>query len=706
MKSKFLLHIFNAAILIAIFAVFCGAMPVWGAAPDTPAPSAPLQELSIAWTIDTRISGHVVAAYPHPSMTQRVLLVTDGGLIISENGGQEWQKLPAADLGKIGRITCMAFVPDKEDSFYAGTAGKGVWLTEDCGKTFKQIGTASKGMASDSISGFYVFPGDQLFQTLIAVHGDAAAGISRSVNKGETWGFFATDYHVSSIQFRDFGCYDALIVASKKDSPEIKSICYGISIDDYWYDAMKDVVPTGSALPLFKAHPLFSTLDQGMVFVSKSDLNRVGPKDAGFTSVGVTWGRTAEEQLMYSYDPKKLGMVASLDAYKTWTTQSSGLYTGDFTKEGAHIRANSNGSVFYAVANGNLYVGKQNQKGASVSISSVKTTPSVFEFAGTMYRAKVTILKQNISRFPQSKSAVAAAAALKLDIDGMKEAMTAGQYSVTAQVTAHGGRPKAVTIDLRAIGGGMKTVMHDDGKHSDGKADDGIFGTTFRVDPWRLRNDDKMIKRWPGQIGLTLNAEGNDGAAYSAVAPIDIYSMPEAFEFYRSRSNMRLETSGNATGITAVPAGEAHAKPEECFKLEVKPGAWQATIGGGGLSDITGYYALSFWIKSSTDSSDDVLLQMRDSPMYMDPAATEAEGISDPAYIESGMVLSDWQRVVIPLSSILNGSPDFRSTELGSIIFSGSCTAPVTYWISEVIFHVNQNEIGKVKTTGIKKRKR
>ncbi len=691
----------------AIFALFCGMTSVWSAnPPDAAAPSAPLQEMGIVWSLDTRFSGHIVAAYPHPSMTQRILLATDSGLVISENGGEEWQKLPAAGVDKIGRITCMAFVPDKEDSFYAGTAGRGVWLTEDGGKTFKQIGSASKGMASDTVSAFYIFPGDQLFHTLIAAHGDAAAGISRSINKGEKWGFFATDYNVSSIQFRDFGCYDALIVASKKDSPEIKSICYGISIDDYWYDAMKDVVPTGSALPLFKAHPIFSTLDQGMVFVSKSDLSKVGPKDVGFTSVGVTWGRTAEEQLMYSYDPKKMGMVATFDAYKTWTSQSTGLYTGDFTKEGAHIRANSNGSVFYGVANGNLYVGKQNQKAAGVSISSVKTTPSVFEFAGTLYRAKVTNLKQNISRFPQSKSAVAAAVALKTDIDGMKEAMTAGQYSVTAKVSSQGGRPKAVTIDLRSIGGGVKTAMYDDGKHSDEKADDGIYGITFRVDPWRLRNDDKMIKRWPGQIGLTLNAEGGDGSAYAAVAPLDIYSMPEAFEFYRSRSNMRIETEGNVSGVTTVPGGESHGKPEECFKLEVKPGAWKASIGGGGLSDITGYYAISFWIKSSTDATDDVFLQMRDSPMYMDPVSTEAEGISDPAYIESGMVLSDWQRVVIPLSNMLQNSPDFRSAELGSVIFSGSCTAPVTYWISEVIFHVNQNEIGQVKTTGIKKRKR
>ncbi len=692
-------------VMAAIFAIFCGMPTVWSAsAPDVPADSAPLQEMGIIWAKDSRIAGHAVAVYPHSSMTQRILLVTDTGLMISENGGDEWQKLASAGVDKLGKITCIAFVPNRENSFYLGTAGKGVWLTEDAGKTFKQIGSAAKGMASDNIAAFYIFPGDQLFQTLVAAHGDAAPGISRSVNKGETWSAIAGDYNVYMIRFRDFGCYDALIVASKKDSTEIKSICYGISIDDYWYDAMKDVVPTGSALPLFKAHPIFSTLDQGMVFVSKSDLNRVGPKDVGFTSVGVTWGRTSEEQMMYSYDPKKMGMVATFDGYRTWTTQSAGLYTGEFTKEGAHIRANSNGSVFYAVANGGLYVGRQ--KDAGLSISSVKTTPSVFEFAGTLYRTKVTTLKQDISRFHQSRSAAVAAVDLKKDIDGLQEAMTAGQYSVTAKVDSQIGKPKAVTINLYNIGGNAKTPMYDDGKHSDGKADDGIYGVTFRVDPWRLRNDDKIMKRWPGPIGLTLNAEGSNGMRFATVAPIDIFAMPEAFEFYRNRSNMRIETEGNVTGVTTVPAGEAHGKPEECFKLEVKPGAWKATIGGGGLSDMTGYYAISFWIKSSTDSTDDMSIQMRDSPMYMDPVETEAEGIADPAYIENGMILSDWQRVVIPISNLLQSSPDFRSSELGSVIFSGNCTGPVTYWISEIIFHVNQNEIGKVKTTGIKKRKR
>ncbi|HBC89388.1 MAG TPA: hypothetical protein DCZ94_20805 [Lentisphaeria bacterium] len=698
MKLKFLSS-------IAIFAVICGTATAEEKKIEPEAVAAPLQDLNVVWARDTKVSGHVTAVFPHPSMTQRILLAVADGLMISENGGEEWKKIPAADLAKIGRITCMAFVPDRENSFYAGTDGKGVWLTEDCGKTFKQIGSVAKGMASDSIAAFYIFPGDQLFHTLVAAHGDAAPGISRSVNKGETWSSFATDYNVSSIRFRDPGCYDAFIVASKKDAPDIKSIFYGISIDDYWYEAMKDVVPSGNALPLFKHNPVFSTLDQGIVFVSKSDMYRAGPKDVGFTSVGVTWGRTADEQLMYSYDPKKMGMIASMDAFKTWTAQGAGLYTGDFTKEGSHVRANANGTVFYAMANNNLYVGRQ--KASGLTISSVRTTPSVFEYAGTMYRTRMTTLKQNISKFHQSRSAATASAVLKKDIDGMKDAMTAGQYSVTAQVSSQGGKAKSVTIDLRMIGGSQKTLMFDDGKHEDGKADDGIYGTTFRLDPWRLRNDEKIgPKRWPGQIGLTITADGTEGSRYAAVAPIDIYSMPEAFEFYRTRNNMNFQTEGNVSAITTVPAGEAHAIPEQCFKLEIKPGAWQATIGGGGLSDITGYYAISFWIKSSLDSPDDVLIQMRDSPMYMDPATTEAEGIADPAYIESGMVGSGWQRVVISLSAILSNSPDFRSTELGALIFSGNCTAPITYWISEITFHVNQNEIGNLKTSGVKKRKR
>ncbi len=68
-----------------------------------------------------------------------------------------------------------------------------------------------------------------------------------------------------------------------------------------------------------------------------------------------------------------MGLVISPDQLASTSTASDGLPIGSLVKDGAVVRPNANGTVFYAAINGALTIGR-----SSPDVPVVQVTPAAF----------------------------------------------------------------------------------------------------------------------------------------------------------------------------------------------------------------------------------------------------------------------------------------------------------------------------------------
>jgi len=108
------------------------------------------------------------------------------GLSLSDDAGLTWKALPEATAEKVGMVQKVGFHPTEVDTFYLASAS-GIWMTNDAGTSFRQIGTKANGLAADAAQDILVYPADPFHHTLLAVHGSEAEGLSRSRDGGRTW---------------------------------------------------------------------------------------------------------------------------------------------------------------------------------------------------------------------------------------------------------------------------------------------------------------------------------------------------------------------------------------------------------------------------------------------------------------------------------------------------------------------------------------
>jgi len=635
--------------------------------------------VAVGWAADGRLQ-QVLGVFPHPVLPERAVVATRAGVLFSDDAGGTWQPLSKAAADQVGNIRHVEFSPDAPDTFYLASNRKGVWATKDGGKTVEAVGSKQAGMAADETVAVYVYPGDRRFRTLLAIHGEAAPGISYSRDRGHTWRVAAPDYHVRSILCGGAGDRELFLVASKKGATDVQSIYYCVSFDDYWLELVRDLIPTDTSLSLLVkagrwneevfrgATPIFSTADAGLYRVNQGGGVRIGPADINaFASVGFTWGPNADTEVFFAYEPRKLGMMVSTDGLQTFARQGEGLYTGPFVKEGARIRANANGTVFYATANEVLYVGRRSS--GPLEVSRVAVTPPIFIFENEGYKAAMDGLRDELRTFANERYVAREAKRIVKSARDARAYLSETQFTVTATVTGPGGPPASVTVDLSRIGGSGLAPMLDDGQHGDGAAGDGLYGATFRFDPRRLKNDSHdWRRRWPGRLGLTVTAAGADGALSGAVAVLAVFDSPESFTLHK-----------------------------KVDPIAVTPGPWSQSLGASEVPDILAYYAMTFWIKSDMAGDEDVQVQLRDAPPFSFATTTPPAWIVKEALVEGGKVTSEWRLVTIPLARLLKDSPQFETMRLGAVVLSGESKSPRTYWVDEVRFHISREDLSAYK---------
>lgn len=647
-----------------------------------------------AWVRDTRLSD-VLAVFPHPILPRRVALATETGLLLSDNAGRTWKGLAQAAAKRLGRVTRVAFAPHAADTFYLSTDGQGVWASRDGGQTVRRIGSKQAGMADDSARGVWLYAADRRFLTLLAAHGDAAPGISLTEDGGRTWRVVAAGHHVWSVLPCGAHTHRLLMAASEKDAPDRRGIYSCASPGQPWYLVVRDVVPTGAAASLFGDTVYWSTADSGLYAVTHkgSDYHSIGPAGvARWASVLATWGHHADAQVLAAYDPTKLGMVVSTDDGKTWSPHSRGLYTSPFVREGAHLRANASGTVFYAVANGILCRGFR--RDGPLQVRSVAVDPTTLSFGPQSYREAMSRLRAVLSTLPDQRYAAPGARRIVEFAREAREAFAQDGLAVTAAVTGRGVQPSLVSVDLSRIGGLPQTPMLDDGRHADGDAGDGVYGASVAVDPRGLERDWRDWRRpWPGLTGLTVSAVAPDGSLAAAVGCLFVYAKPESFSFWNESESPGVR---EPTGRVAADVVELSARPAlgtRSLRIVAKGGPWTLPFGDAYRTvDVAGFYALSFWVRADAEEADELFVQLRDGPDYKVPTTTPRVAVVASRAVEGGSIGTEFRRVVLPLARFLEPAPGFLPRLQRWVIFSGGGRSARTCWIDDIRFFLTRED--------------
>lgn len=656
----------------------------------------------VTWTVNSEVK-RVRAVFPHPLLPPRAVLVTDTGLLLTEDTGRTWSVLPEATNEKMGVVTKVAFHPVVTDTFYVSSAARGVWGTTDNGRTFRPIGTKAAGLAADATVDLIIYPGDPSHRTLLAVHGDAAAGMSRSRDGGRTWDVLNPEYHFQRVVGGAGYAPELFFFGATIKAPDVQNFYTCNLVGEYLTELIRDAILTDMVSVSIRPGPTVyvATADNGLYQIRGAiahDINQWQLNEVrGWASVARTWGVNADVQYLCLYDPAKLGLVLSTNNLASVVTASDGLLVSSFVKEGARLRPNANGNLFYAVANQALYCGAVSDR------LIVHTDPSVVQ-PNPQDDDTLNELILAMQGLANASNAVRAAQELKEHGGDLITACRQGRLVITARVPREPVPPTVVSVDLSRFGGVPDAPLFDDGQHDDGAAGDGLYGLAmmFRPQDYRPRGDD-WRDSWPGPVGLSVTATYPDSTRRGTVGVVGVYPQVTSFD-WKSRFIVvpaaKLAcvvgedlaapfTNGVVTAVEKNKKGEFQI----CHLTMAAPGRWAATLQSPDWMDLTGYHALSFQVTVSTGQPPrELSVQVGDCPVFSDPTTTTPvpviqEGLSD------GPLGTQTRRVVIPFSRLLQDAPQFQMNDFRGIIFSGESTAPGTVSINNVRFIATAEEL-------------
>ena len=652
---------------------------------------------SLIWNPSTNLQ-QVTGVFTHPTMPGRALVATQEGVELTDDAGRTWTALPEATTDKVGPIADAAFHPLAPDTFYLASKTKGVWVTTDAGKTFRQIGSKASGMASDTVVSLIVYSGDASHQTLLAVHGDAAVGLSRSRDGGQTWSVVNTDNHFSRVFGGEGNTTQFYLFGSTTKDPDIQSVYTCHTVGEYPAEVVRDVVPTDlffAPIPWRQTGvTYFSTSDSGLYRIDNNSVFGMDytvkklpyPGTDGWASIGMTWGPSPDIIRLYLYDPAKAGLVTidqnlaskepPADDLPSGVTANNGLPISPLTKEGAVFRPNDNGTVCYAVANDSLSIGRTPD-----TVPEVSCIPSSFE-VDPQDDKQWRDLSEAFNKFTSAKGSTVEAAKALAQSNGDLEALYhTSQLTITAHVPVKPSPPKSVTVDLSRYGGVPDTIMTNDG-HGDG-----VYHTTFAFLParYRPRNEDPEWRcMGPGRVALGIVATYADGKNQGSVGVINYFEQLLDLNIWGEgvgSATFDVENGAKAEPFLnpLAPGQPSYAprrhKGDVAVRLTVPKGPWTVHCKMAyNRHDIDSYAALSFFIRLDDGSAPKELdVQLRDEPEFSPPTTT------DRVPMLKGMTLTkDYQRVAAPLSQLLGPGSSLQTDHLSEIILSGDNDAPGT----------------------------
>lgn len=673
--------------LIALLLMFCGACGarLACAAPQLYSDTSVYEPLELAWSAPSDIK-NAEAVFPHPLLVDRAVLTTSSGALQTEDGGRTWKPWPEA--AKLGKIRAIAFDPMRPQHFLA--TAKGIWETTDNGATFRQLARTESGLASDTVVDLIFYSGDPGNNTLLAAHGEAAPGLSRSRNGGKTWDVVNPEYSFRRLKGGTSPEFKRLfLIGAPKDEPDVLGLFMCTTPGEYVTELMRDVLLTDLAFyPANGGDVLFSTSDSGAGRIT-GGRSSVGQEmlpisfegSPGWASLSVTWGPNADVLNLCAYDPSKLGLVISGDDLKT-SRIMGGVLVGSMVREGASVRPNANGTIFYAVANGTLSVGRAKTAPLVVAIPAVLELSQDDPTFNDAREAFASFTKTADKRFG------AAAQQVCESFGDLSSPYLKRQITITATAPE---KISAMFIDLSRAGGTPETPMFDDGKHHDAAANDGTFGITFAFDGRQPQGDWRPAA--PDQIPFGIAAVSQAGKRAGAVALAGVYTKVASFDMWEKRGGPLASDSEGEVSVrpTTNPPDLHEGSP--CFRVEPRGGPWSVSIEATHKArDITGYEALSFWIRAAPGSAIPTSLnvQFLDQPDFSEPVMTPPVAIV-PDLIDQGAIGTEYRRVIVPLEPLL--ASGFQPSRLDKIILSGDAQSPATFFLDGIRWNATRAEL-------------
>lgn len=390
------------------------------------------------------------------------------------------------------------------------------------------------------------------------------------------------------------------------------------------------------------------------------------------------------------YNPSELGLVLSNNDLAT-SRSIPGALVGPLVKEGAAIRPNANGTIFYAAVNGSLSIGH-----ADKTVPVVSLAPAGFEPVGddAEVRDNLIVALRDFLEAAKNNAAVAAKG-LYQRIGDLGTPYRRRQLTVTARLPIKPSPPASVTVDLSRYGGAPDTPLYDDGQHDDGAAGDGVYGLTFCFQPATFNySRDDWRPNYPGQIPLGVTAIFADGSRQGAVGVVDVYPRLKNYYFWaymwdspaQTFKNIKVEKEGD---VTVEPVGNPETfkfKRSICaLRIESHRGPWSVLVPVPYMKDnFTSYQALSFWIKAANGQTPkNVYVQLRDVPSLAAPVTTGRVPVS--GGMREGGIGADYRRVILPFSQLLGkNNPPLQTQRIGRLIISGDGETPVTLFINDI----------------------
>jgi len=662
---------------------------------------------NIVWQTDDRLQD-VRAVFPAPLSPQWVAVATGTGLLFSDDTAKTWTLIAGTSPDAIGEIRHIEF--STNNALYMATATKGIWQIDNLANLTppKQLASKSTGLLSDAVTQLRIDTSDPSGQTLLAVHGSDAAGISRSLDAGHTWKPIPAldDYFIDKLLCGGPGTPWMFALACQKNPTGPRRIFFSLAVGDFFKDYAGDIQATDGALETFFEQPFdkasdlsyWSTADAGLLHIDHNgtDSQRLGPPEIDkWTSIGTTYGPTADSRIIYAYEPTKLGLAVSQDNGKTFTSFSQGLPTGGFVKQGAHVRANAGGSVFFAAINNRLYIGRRYT--GAITITDLRVTPQAITYAPTRYGESLDALHNELNNFRNARTAAEDAPYVINAYHNLTSAASNITFTITARINNHEDAatgegeskpPIAVTVDLSRIGGSPVTPMYDDGLHGDGAANDGIYGATSLLRPDRIRNHYEDIRRpSPGPIALTITAISPEGKLSSAVGVIGLLEHAETHAYW-ARSDWITSTGDLTTSQDDYRA----AGDRKALKFQTKGKPWTLSLLNYYDHSVAGYDSLAFDIKTDGPSPKELYVQLQDASPDTVSALTVRVPVIEEKLVQGsggGVIDKNFRRVVVPFSRLLKEPPDdsprFRPTMLHAVVISADSDSQ-NYWISPILF--------------------
>ena len=150
---------------------------------------------SLNWNTSTDLR-QATGVFPHSALVGRALATTQDGVFLTDDSGHAQIAPCPGEHGQGGPGDRRRFSSDQPRHVLSREQDQGHLghdrPREDVPANWLE---GEEYLASDTVTSLIVYPGDSSHQTLLAVHGDSAAGLSRSRDSGQTWDVVNTDNH-------------------------------------------------------------------------------------------------------------------------------------------------------------------------------------------------------------------------------------------------------------------------------------------------------------------------------------------------------------------------------------------------------------------------------------------------------------------------------------------------------------------------------